>query len=130
MPDVGPVVAQSIARVLRRTRTTARWSSSCCAAGVQLAGGAQPTPSGAGPLAGKTFVLTGTLPIADPRRGEGAHRGGRRQGGGSVSKKTDYVVAGSRSGQQARQGRGARYSCARRGGLLELLQTMNAQEAL
>src|SRR5213078_2277003 len=50
-------------------------------------------PSGEGPLAEKTFVLTGTLP--DLTREEATERimaaGGRVTS--SVSKKTDYVVA-------------------------------------
>jgi DNA ligase (NAD+) len=57
-------------------------------------------PPGEGPLAGKTFVLTGTLP--DLTREEATERitraGGRVTG--SVSKKTDYVVAGDSPGSK------------------------------
>ena len=47
-----------------------------------------------GPLAGKTFVLTGTLPALSREAATDAieSRGGKVTG--SVSKKTDYVVAG------------------------------------
>ena len=59
-------------------------------------------PPGEGPLAGKTFVLTGTLP--DLTREQASERivaaGGRVTS--SVSKKTDYVVAGEIAGLQAR----------------------------
>jgi DNA ligase (NAD+) len=53
------------------------------------------------PLAGKTFVLTGTLPTLprDAARALIERRGGRVTG--SVSKKTDYVVVGEAAGSKA-----------------------------
>jgi DNA ligase (NAD+) len=57
-------------------------------------------PPGAGPLAGKTFVLTGTLPALTREEATEAivAAGGRVTG--SVSKKTDYVVAGDSPGSK------------------------------
>jgi DNA ligase (NAD+) len=62
-----------------------------------LAGG---EPSGAGPLAGVTVVITGTL---DGLTREEAAEAIQRRGGkvtGSVSKKTDFVVAGASPGSK------------------------------
>ncbi|MDE3133385.1 MAG: NAD-dependent DNA ligase LigA [Acidobacteriota bacterium] len=60
----------------------------------------QGPPPGEGPLAGKTFVLTGTLP--DLTREQASERiiaaGGKVTG--SVSRNTDYVVAGESAGSK------------------------------
>jgi DNA ligase (NAD+) len=60
-------------------------------------------PPGEGPLAGKTFVLTGTLP--DLTREQATEMivtaGGKVTG--SVSRKTDYVVAGDSPGSKLAQ---------------------------
>ena len=57
-------------------------------------------PPGEGPLVDKTFVLTGTLP--NLTREQATERilaaGGKVTG--SVSKKTDYVVAGESAGSK------------------------------
>jgi len=59
------------------------------------------TDAGPQPLAGKTFVLTGTLTTLtrDAAREAIERRGGRVIG--SVSKKTDYVVVGESPGGKA-----------------------------
>ena len=97
--DIGEVIAQSIAQwhddarnrdLIERLRK----------AGVNFKSALHNAASALGPLAGKVFVLTGTLPTL--KREEAAAKieslGGRVSS--SVSKKTDYVVAGEEAGSK------------------------------
>jgi DNA ligase (NAD+) len=60
-------------------------------------------PPGEGPLAGKTFVLTGTLPTLTREQATEAIQAAGGRVTGSVSKKTDYVVAGESPGSKLAQ---------------------------
>jgi DNA ligase (NAD+) len=96
-PDVGPIVAESIARFFRE-RHNRQVIDELRAAGVRWR---EEAPKAArGPFAGKIVVLTGTL--AAMTRDEALERiearGGRVTG--SVSKKTDFVVAGEEAGSK------------------------------
>ena len=61
---------------------------------------AQSASDAKNPAAGKTFVLTGTLSTLSRSDAEARikQRGGKASG--SVSKKTDYVVAGENAGSK------------------------------
>jgi DNA ligase (NAD+) len=79
------------------------------------------TAARAGPLAGKSFVLTGTLPTLS--RAEASERiaaaGGKVSG--TVSKKTDYVVAGEAAGSKLAKARELGVEVIDEAGLLALL---------
>jgi len=99
VPGIGPILAQQIAETLREP-TTRDLIERLRASGLQLEEEG-PAPSEVeGPLKGKTFVLTGTLP--DLTREDATERieaaGGKVTN--SVSKKTDYVVAGADPGSK------------------------------
>jgi len=103
--DVGPVVAASVRSYLDEPHNLALVER-LRAAGLQLAGAA-PAPAASQPLAGQTFVLTGTL-ASMPR--DEAERAISALGGrvtGSVSKKTAFVVAGADPGSKLDKARQA-----------------------
>jgi DNA ligase (NAD+) len=54
--------------------------------------------AGEGPLAGKTVVVTGTLEGFDRQSAEAAIRAAGGKAAGSISRKTDYLVAGENAG--------------------------------
>jgi DNA ligase (NAD+) len=78
-------------------------------------------PPGEGPLAGKTFVLTGTLPeLTREQASEMIVAAGGRVTG-SVSRKTDYLVAGESAGSKLAQAEKLGVQVIDEAGLRELL---------
>ncbi len=96
--DVGPVLAESIASFTGEPHNR-EGIEQLRAAGVHWPEG-PPQGKPAGPLAGLTFVLTGTLPALSREDAKAMieARGGKVAG--SVSRKTDYVVAGAEAGSK------------------------------
>ena len=100
IPEIGPVVAASIRAFAGEPHNRALVEK-LAAAGVNMAS-LLPAPdvSAPGPLAGKTFVVTGTLATMTREEATKAieERGGKVAG--SVSKKTSYLVAGEDAGSK------------------------------
>ncbi|HEU4673402.1 MAG TPA: NAD-dependent DNA ligase LigA [Candidatus Limnocylindrales bacterium] len=94
---VGPTVAQSLARYFADP-ATARVLDDLADAGVEAE--PPPRPVGGGPLAGRTVVVTGTLGGFSREEAEEAVRAAGGKPGGSVSRKTDFVVAGEKAGSK------------------------------
>jgi DNA ligase (NAD+) len=119
IPGVGPTIAESVTRFfaeprnveevqLLRTRGV-RWPVE------------QPRRAREGPLAGKSFVLTGTLEglTRDEAKARIEAAGGRVAT--SVSKKTDYLVAGSDAGSKLKRAQELEVEVLDQAGLEKLL---------
>jgi DNA ligase (NAD+) len=105
---VGPTVAAAMARWFTDPSTSGVLTD-LVEAGVEPERPA-PQPAGGeaavGPLAGKTLVVTGTLPGFSREAAETAIRDAGGKPGGSVSRKTDYVVAGENAGSKLAKAQG------------------------
>lgn len=96
VPNVGAVVAKSLADFFRRPQTRALLTK-FVRAGVRVE---RTAVRSLGPFAGKTFVLTGMLAGMSRQQTKALirQRGGRTSE--SVSRATDYVVAGANPGSK------------------------------
>ncbi|MCR3922104.1 MAG: NAD-dependent DNA ligase LigA [Firmicutes bacterium] len=120
VPEVGPKIAESV------TEFFSLPSSQAIVARLRDAGlnfVEEQAPGKSAPLEGKVFVITGTLPTYS--RDEAARMieeaGGKVTG--SVSKKTDYVVAGEKAGSKLEKATQLEIPVLDEAGLEALLQT-------
>jgi DNA ligase (NAD+) len=97
VPDVGPVVAESIRDFFNEPHNR-EVIAQLRAQGVSWEEGMPQGQGGA--LAGKTLVLTGTLPSMTRDEAKDLIEAAGGRVAGSVSKKTDFVVAGSEAGSK------------------------------
>ncbi|MFM7433904.1 MAG: NAD-dependent DNA ligase LigA, partial [Gammaproteobacteria bacterium] len=101
VPDVGPVIARHVVEFF------AEPTNREVVARLQSAGLHWPRveipAAGEHPLAGLTFVLTGTLDTLQREEAEDALRALGAKAAGSVSKKTSYLVAGRDAGSKLRK---------------------------
>jgi DNA ligase (NAD+) len=119
VPDVGPVVAANVAAYFADAENRAIVDR-LLASGITWPALADSTSHGA--LAGKTFVLTGTLDALTRDAAQEAivARGGKVSG--SVSKKTHYLVAGAEAGSKLSKAQGLGVTVLDEPAFLELLK--------
>ena len=96
--EVGPKVAESIAQFFAEKRNR-ELVEKLRHAGLQFTGPKQPKKK-SGPLAGLTFVITGTLPTLKREEAKARIEEAGGKVAGSVSSKTSYVLAGEDAGSK------------------------------
>jgi len=98
VPDVGPIVAQSLRTFFDQAhnREVVEQLRAC---GVTWTEG-EPSAGASLPLAGQTYVLTGTLPTLSRDQAKDMLEALGAKVAGSVSKKTHGVVAGAEAGSK------------------------------
>jgi DNA ligase (NAD+) len=100
VPGFGPILARTIAQTLAEERMRALIEK-LRGHGLQMEDdGPPPEIEQLGALAGKRIVLTGTLPVLTREEAVELIEGAGGKVTGSVSKKTDYVVAGEDPGSK------------------------------
>lgn len=98
--DVGPVIAESVSQFCAQEENR-RTLERLAEAGVRLDEDLVAAPSDtAQTLAGKVFVLTGTLPNLKRSDAQALIEGAGGRVASAVTRKTDYVVAGSDPGSK------------------------------
>jgi DNA ligase (NAD+) len=125
--DVGPIVAESILQFLSEQHNRDVIKS------MQNLGVQWPETTGkqraAGVLLGKTLVLTGTLPNLSRDAAQALIEEAGGKVSGSVSKKTDYVVAGAEAGSKLEKAQDLNVAIIDEAGLQSLLATKSEQVA-
>lgn len=120
VPDVGPVVAQRVRSFFEEQHNLdviERLKES----GVHWMDSEPMSVAKDGPLSGNIFVITGTLPTMtrDEAKGLIIRKGGKVSG--SVSRKTDFLIAGDKAGSKLSKARNLGVEVLDEQGLLELL---------
>ena len=125
---VGPRIAESIRDFLaaEQNRTLIERLRQ---AGLQFEQDPPPESGESEPAAGKTFVLTGTLPNLTRDRAKALIAAAGGKVSGSVSKKTDYAVAGEKAGSKLEKANRLGVAVLDESGLLALLGSEERPQA-
>ncbi|MEB3168579.1 MAG: NAD-dependent DNA ligase LigA [Synechococcaceae cyanobacterium] len=121
---IGGTIAESV-RQWFDTAANRQLLEELAALGLPLAG-AEAAAGAAGaaqPLAGLTFVLTGSLPTLSRQQAQALIEAGGGRVSGSVSRKTSYVLAGSEPGSKLDKARSLGITVLDEAGLRRLLES-------
>ncbi|MBU2758760.1 NAD-dependent DNA ligase LigA [Acidithiobacillus sulfurivorans] len=118
IPDVGPIVAESVQHFFAQSHNQ-EVITGLRAAGLHWE---KVTPKSSGPLAGRIFVLTGTLPQMSRDEAKAVIESAGAKVSSSVSAKTDYVVLGADAGSKAEKAAKLGIAVLDEAQLLELLK--------
>lgn len=99
IPEIGPKIAESVVDYFSRSENL-QIIERLAQAGVNMVEAKTEEEVGPQPLAGKTFVVTGTLEGYSRQEAQQAIEALGGKVSGSVSKKTDYVVVGENPGSK------------------------------
>ena len=127
VPDVGPVVAQCLRQFLGEPHNV-EVIEQLRAAGVSWEEGAALAIADSA-LAGRAFVLTGTLPSLTREQAKEMIETAGGKVTGSVSKKTDFVVAGSEAGSKLEKAQQLGVRIIDEAAFLELLPVNKSQDS-
>ena len=119
VPDVGPIVARSVLDFFAEQHNQDVIAQLL---GAGVAPVAPPPIAAVEGIAGKSFVLTGTLPTLARDEAQAMIEAVGGKVSGSVSKKTDYVVAGEAAGSKLEKAAALGITVLDEAGLLALLQ--------
>ena len=117
--EIGPKVAESITQFFSEQRNCDLLER-LRGAGLQFTAPKR-AKAKAGPLAGLTFVLTGTLPTLKRDEAKAKIEAAAGKVGASVSSKTSYVVAGDEAGSKLDKARELNIPILDEAGLLAIL---------
>ncbi|MEA3117319.1 MAG: ligase [Paraburkholderia sp.] len=124
--DVGPVVAESIHQFFAEEHNCTVIEQLRAPGRVTWPEGPPAPRAPQGALAGKTVVLTGTLPTLSREVAKEMLEAAGAKVAGSVSKKTDFVVAGTEAGSKLAKAEELGIPVLDEDGMLKLLEGTNS----